>query len=170
MRVANRVIERALREADHLRADADAPFVERLDRDLVALAELAEHAGARHLAVLEDQLAGAAGADPELVFLLADGEAGRPALDEERRDAAVAGLGIDRGEDDEDVGFVGVGDPELAPVQDESVAALGRPRRQRERVAAGAGFRQRVGADAVLRQPGQAASASARRCPSAAGR
>ncbi len=32
------VIERALREAEHLGADADAPFVERLDRDLVALA------------------------------------------------------------------------------------------------------------------------------------
>ena len=96
LRVADGVIERALRQADHLRADADASLVERLDRDLVALAELAEHAGARHLAVLEDQLAGAARADAELVFLLADREARRPALDEERGDAAIAGLGIDR--------------------------------------------------------------------------
>ena len=71
LRVFDRVIERALRETEHLRADADAPFVQRLDRDLVALADVAEHVGARH-AVLEDQLARAAGADAELVFLLAD--------------------------------------------------------------------------------------------------
>ena len=38
------MIERALGEPEHLRADADAPFVERLDRDLVAFADLAEHA------------------------------------------------------------------------------------------------------------------------------
>ena len=44
--VRDGVIERALRQADHLRADADAPFVQRLDRDLVALADLAEHVGA----------------------------------------------------------------------------------------------------------------------------
>ena len=77
-RVCDRVIERALREADHLRADADPALVERLDRDLVALADLAEHVGARHAAFLEQQLAGAPGADAELVFLLADREAGKP--------------------------------------------------------------------------------------------
>ena len=71
------VIERALREADHLRADADASLVERLDRDLVALADVAEHVRARDAAFFEDQLARAAGADPELVFLLADREARR---------------------------------------------------------------------------------------------
>ena len=154
--VPNRVIERALREADHLRADADASLVERLDRDLVALAWIAEHVGARHLAVLEDQLAGAAGANPELVFLLADREAGGPALDDERGDAAVAGVGIDRREDDEDVRFVAVGDPELAAGDRESVAALGGARRQRERVAAGPGFRQGIRADALLREAGEA--------------
>ena len=100
------MIERALREADHLRADADAPLVQRLDRDLVALADLAEHVRARHAAVLEQQLAGAARADAELVFLLADREARRAALDEERGDAAIAGRRIDRREDDEEVGFV----------------------------------------------------------------
>ena len=100
------MIERALREADHLRADADAAFVQRLDRDLVALADLAEHVRARHAAVFEDQLAGAARADAELVFLLADREPGEPALDDERRDAAVAGGRIDRREDDEEVGLV----------------------------------------------------------------
>ena len=84
------MIERALREADHLRADADAAFVERLDGDLVALADLAEDVRRRHAALLEQQLAGAARADAELVFLLADREPGEAALDEERGDAAVA--------------------------------------------------------------------------------
>ena len=35
-----------------------------------------------------------------------------------------------------------VGDPQLAAVDDEAVAVLGRARRQRERVAARSGFRQ----------------------------
>ena len=120
------MLERALREPDHLRADADAAFVERFDGDLVALADLAEHVALRHAAVFEDQLAGAAGADAELVFLLADREAGQAALDEERGDAAVAGLGIDGREHDEEVGFVAVGDPELAAVEHEVVAVLAR--------------------------------------------
>jgi hypothetical protein len=98
------------------------PFVERLDRDLVALADLAEDLRLRHDAVLEDQLAGAAGADAELVFLLADGESRRAAIDDERGDAAVAGIGIDVREHDEHVRFVAVGDPQLAAVDREAVA------------------------------------------------
>ena len=134
------MIERALREADHLRADADASFVQRLDRDLVALADLAEHVRARHAAVLEQQLARAARADAELVFLLADREPGEAALDEKRGDAAVAGVGIDVGEDDEEVRLrCALVIQSLRPVSDPVVAALDRARRQRERVAARSG-------------------------------
>ena len=43
-----------LRDADHLRADADAALVQRLDRDLVALADRAEHVLVGHLAVIEE--------------------------------------------------------------------------------------------------------------------
>ena len=155
--VAHRVIERRLRQPDHLRADADPPFIERLDRDLVPLADLAEHVRARHTALLEQQLAGAAGADPELVFLPANRESRKPALDDEGGDPAVARLRIQIREDDEDVGFVAVGDPELAAIQHEpTVARLPRRsgviaqagfRREREGVAAGTGFGQRVSAD-----------------------
>ena len=116
------MIERALGEAEHLRADADAAFVQRFDRDFVALADLAEDLRLRHDAVLEDQLAGAAGADAELVFFLADRESRRAAIDDERGDAAVAGVGIDVREHDEHVGFVAVGDPQLAAVDGEAVA------------------------------------------------
>src|SRR5690606_31797676 len=74
--VGERPLERPAREADHLAADADAPLVERLDRHLVAAADLAEHPVARHAHALEDQLAGARGADAELVLLARDREAG----------------------------------------------------------------------------------------------
>ena len=98
------------------------------------------------------QLARAAGPDAELVFLLADREAGGAALDEKRRDAAIARLGVDRRKDDEEVGFVAVGDPELAPGEDVGVAVLPGARREREGVAAGAGLRQRVRADRARRR------------------
>ena len=107
---------------------------------------------------------------PSLSSFLPTVKPGVAALDEERRDAAVAGLGIDGREDDEEVGLVAVGDPELAAVEDEAVAALGGARGQRERVAAGAGLRQRVGADGLLREPGQVVLLLRRRCPSAAAR
>ena len=59
-----------------LRGDADAAFVEGFDGDLVAFADLAEDIGGGDAAVVEEKLAGGGGADAELVFLLADGEAG----------------------------------------------------------------------------------------------
>src|SRR5256885_827506 len=42
LRVRDAVVERPAREPDHLGANANAPLVERLDRDLVALTDLAE--------------------------------------------------------------------------------------------------------------------------------
>jgi hypothetical protein len=86
------------------------------DGDLVAFADFSEDVGGGHPAVVEEELAGGGGADAELVFLLADGEAGGFTLDEEGRDALIAGRGINRSEDDEEASFGGVGDPELAAV------------------------------------------------------
>jgi hypothetical protein len=149
------VIEGSLGEADHLGADADAALVEGLDGDLVPLADLAEHVLRRDEAILEDQLAGARRADPELVLLLAEGEARKPLLDEEGGDALVTLGRVDRREDDEEGALGGVGDPQLAAVEDPApLLALG-PRPERERVGAGALLAERVGADpgaAHLRQ------------------
>ena len=99
------MIERALRQTDHLRADTDAPFVERLDRDLVALADFANHVRLGNLAIVENQLAGGRRANPELVFFLPDLKSGEFALDQERRDAFVAGFGIHIGEKQEQARF-----------------------------------------------------------------
>ena len=98
LRVGERMIERALRQAHHLRADADAAFVQCLDRDLVALADFADHVGFGNAAIVQDQLAGGRRADAELVFLLADLEAREIAFDQERGDAFIAGVGIHVGE------------------------------------------------------------------------
>ena len=120
--------------------------------DLIAAADLAEHVRARHAAVFQQQLARAAGANAELVFLLADREPGEAALDEKRGDAAIAGVRIDGRKDHEQVGFVGVRDPQLAAGQQELVAGLDGARGEGERVAARPGFRQRVGANRSRRQ------------------
>ena len=150
--VLDSVIERPLGQADHLRADPDASFVQRLDRDLVAFAGLAEDVRARDQALLEQQLARAAGANPELVLLLANGEPGDAALDEKRGDAAVPGFRVDVRKDNEQVGFVAVGDPQLAAAQRPVVAALARACRKGERIAARAGLRQGISADRVQRE------------------
>src|SRR2546422_9669731 len=82
-------VERPARDADHLRPDADAAGVERFDRHLVALADLAHHARSRQLHAVEDQLAGGGSSNPELVLPLADRKALAATLHRERRDALV---------------------------------------------------------------------------------
>src|SRR2546422_2282074 len=68
LRVLERRREGPARHADHLGADPDAPGVQRLDRHFVAHAHLTHHVRCRDLAVLEDQLARARGADAELIL------------------------------------------------------------------------------------------------------
>ncbi len=53
----------ALGQTKHLGSDANATLVQRFDRDLVALARLAQHVRRGHLAVFEDDLAGGGSAD-----------------------------------------------------------------------------------------------------------
>jgi hypothetical protein len=104
--VVDRCVERALGETDHLRADADPPLVQRLDGDLVSLADFTEYVPTRNVTVLEQQLARAARADSELVLFLAHREPLEAALDEKRRDAAIPGFGVDIGEHDEQAGLI----------------------------------------------------------------
>ena len=102
---------RALGQAQHLRADSDAPLIQRFDGDLVAFARLAQHVLFWNQAVVEDQLAGAAGANPQLVFLAAHGEARRALLNQKCGDAAVTGRRIECGEDDKQARLARIADP-----------------------------------------------------------
>src|SRR5215475_10039394 len=70
-RVLDGVVQRALREPDHLGADGDPPLIQRFNGGAIALADFAQHVAPWDTTILEQQLARAAGADPELVFFLA---------------------------------------------------------------------------------------------------
>ena len=70
LRVAHRLVDAGLREADGERADRDAALVEGGQELRVAAAALAEHVGRRHPAVLEDELAGVGGVPADLGVLL----------------------------------------------------------------------------------------------------
>src|SRR5207247_298468 len=115
LHVVRRRAQRAGGNTDHLRADADASLVERVDRDLVALTDGTEHVVGRDLDVVENELGRARRANAELVLLLPDAESLEPALDDECRDALVARCRIRVREDDVDLRFGAVGDPHLAP-------------------------------------------------------
>ncbi len=139
--IGGRLLQRAAGQPDHLRADADAALVQRLDGNFVALADLPHHIRFRDPAVIQDQLARGGCAYPELVLLLANGEAGEIPFDDEAGDAAIPGFRFCVCEHEEDAGFVAVCDPELAAVQDVVAALLGGASGQREGIRAGAGFR-----------------------------
>src|SRR4051794_4337579 len=121
--VRRREVERRLRDADGLRRDADAPAVERRQRDAHPGARRAEPLGRR---VLEEQIGGRARVLAELLLLAGDAEPVRALAHEEAADA----LAVAR-EDVERVRVGAVGDPLLGAVQ----AAVGVARAHRCRVA-----------------------------------
>src|SRR5439155_20375453 len=122
LRVLERVVRRALSEAEPLRADAGPRPVEHPHRDPEALALLAEEIRSRDAARVEEDLPGRRALDPHLRLDPPDLEPRGVGLDHEGRDARVAGLRFGLGEDDVDVGDAGVRDEALAAVQDVLVA------------------------------------------------
>ena len=101
----------------------------------------AEQVLERDPAVLEHDLGGVRGADPDLRLLLALAQARGALLDHERGLAAVAELGGDVGDDDVDVGDPAVGDEDLGPVEHPLVAVA--LRRRAQALDVGAGLRPR---------------------------
>src|SRR6266542_5078489 len=134
-RVCERVLKARARDADGLRRDADATAVERGERDLEALTDLAEKVRGGHAAVLEYELRGIGPADAELVLQLAHAEAGCALLDDERGNAPMAGVGIRLREHERNVSACAVGDEVLRPIQHPFVAVAARGRSHRRRIA-----------------------------------
>ena len=95
------------------RAQAEAAVVQRVQRDLVALADLAEHVVGRHPRVLQQDRRRRRAVQAHLVLFLAGADAGKRALDDERGEL----LAVDLREDDEQVGEAAVGDPHLLAVE-----------------------------------------------------
>src|SRR4051812_48340985 len=132
--VRRRDVERGLRDPDRLRRDADAPGVERAQRDPHPGARLAEPLAGR---VLEAQVGGRGRVQAELLLLARGPEPGRAAADEERAGALALRLA---GEHDERVGVRAVRDP-LLRAADPALAV--RTSAHRPRVGAGARLGQR---------------------------
>ena len=112
--VLQRRVVSALRHADGKRGDRDAAAIQNpqaVDEAFVQLAEQSALAGKP--AVLENHFAGGAGAQAQLVFLLAGAETGRVLLEDERRNAVLRGGAIGHRHGDADVGVVGVGGERL---------------------------------------------------------
>ncbi len=121
--VGDCVVKRALGEPRHLAADGDTAFVQGFDGDLVASADFADDVFSGNANVIEDEFAGRGSTDAELVLFLTDLESFRVALDQEAGDAAIALIWRGVGEEKEDSGFGGVGDPEL-PAGDAKVISV----------------------------------------------
>ena len=119
--VGDGMLQRGARAADAARAQLEAADVENVEGDDVAFADVAENVLHRHLAVVQDERRSGRAANAHLLFFVADGEAGEILLDQERGEL----LAVNFGEDGEQVGEVGVGDPHLLAVQD-VVLAVGR--------------------------------------------
>ena len=85
-RVWHRRIERGLRQTHGHGADGDAAAVEGLEEDLPAFARSPSICVGGHPAVLEEQLAGGAGVEAQLLLEPPDDEAGRVRLDDEGAD------------------------------------------------------------------------------------
>ena len=117
LRVVGRVVECAGRDAERLRGDAGARFVEHVHRDLEAFALFAQAVRRGNFAVVEHQLDGRRTADAHLFLFFADAEARACLFDDEGAHAARARCGIGYGEDADHVGNAAVGDPNLLPVE-----------------------------------------------------
>ena len=156
LRVLERVVRRALCDPERLRGHAGARAVEDPHRDLEALTLGAEQVRDGDAAVVERQLAGRGPGDSHLRLEPRDREARRVTLDEEGRDAGVAGVWVGLREDGVEARDASVGDEALAAVEDVLVAVTDGGRPHRGGVRAGFRLGQRVrGQPLTAREPRQ---------------
>ena len=101
-------------------ASAPTPGRERSSVFMVTMnpmPSLAEQVLLGNAAVVENKLAGGGAADAHLLFLLAEGEAGRPFLHDEGAGAARPLCGVGQGDDGVYLGLAAVGDELLGAVE-----------------------------------------------------
>ena len=137
--VLGHVVEGGLRHADTGRGDPDPPVGEGLQGDLQAAALGAEEEFGADPDVVEDDVGGDLALVAELAVRGADRDPGCVGRDDERRQPAAGA-----GQDDDEAGRDGVGDPPLAAVEHPAIAvAFG---------AGGDGGRGEVGRRSWLRR------------------
>ena len=146
--------QRSLGSAGAPRPQLEAAEVQGVERDLVALADLAQEVLAGDHRIREDQGPRGAALDAGLLLLRAQAHARRSLLDHEGGEV----LAVDLGEGDVDVGEAGVAEPHLLAVEDPALAVRreDRPRLRVHRVARRGRLGERVGADPLSgREAGQ---------------
>ena len=122
-----------------------------------------QHRRARGADVVEEDLVDVAVAHHAAD--LPDGDAGGVHGDKEDGDAAVlGGVGVGAGEEEAELGALGVARPDLLTVDDVVVAVAHRPRLERREIGAGVGLAEPLAPDHVAtRSCGRGGSPSARR-------
>src|SRR6185503_1730843 len=142
--IVERHLQALLGGADRAGSELEATDVQDVEGDLVSLPYFAEDRAGADVHVLQDELARRRSTDAELLLLGAGREARRRALDQERREV----LAVDLGEHREQVREAGIGDELLRAGQ--AIAAVGLAVGAclgGERIAAGAGLRERIGGE-----------------------
>src|SRR4029077_6242982 len=105
--------QRALGEPNRERADADAPAVQRAERNLQSLPFLAEAILRRHFTIVQHNLHRRRRKLPHLFFVAANTKALETRLDEKRRNSLSARLRIGLRKNKEHAGDAAVGYPSL---------------------------------------------------------
>src|SRR5215213_3583166 len=139
-RVLERLVEALLR-AGHAPGRTDQALALELPHDVVeALALLAECGLGGHAHVLEREQRGVGGVHPELLELLLADHAGEVHVDQEKREAVVAGVRVRLGDQHDEVGAMAVRDVGLRAVDDPLVAIADRARLDAGHVASRIGL------------------------------
>ena len=128
-RISRRLADRAPGASAAHRAELETAEVEHVERDLVALADLAEDVVGRHLDVLKKDRGRRRAVQAHLVLFLPAPDARKRPFDDERREQ----LAVHFREHDEEVGEAAVGDPHLLAVQHESFRPAAASRRSSRR-------------------------------------
>src|SRR5262245_13165968 len=141
LRIAHRLVERALRDADAACGDVDPAELEPAHREIEALPLLADQVGRGDLEVLEHKLCRVDALVAELLELPRRLEA-RPLLHHEHRQPPARRLRVGIGADEhgERAALDAVRDPGLGAVDDVAVAALKRARADCREIGATVGF------------------------------
>ena len=152
--------------AGHAAGGADQPLALELPHDVVeALALLAEQRVRGHAHVLEGEQRGVRRVHAELLELLLADHAGRVHVDEEEREAVVAGVRVGLRHEHDEVGPVAVGDVGLRAVDDPLVAVAHGARLDAGHVGAGVGLGDAEAGDLLAAdRRARGSPASAPRC------
>jgi len=134
--VGPRDVERRAGHADALTGEADAPAFQARQRDLQALAFVADQVGHRHAAVLEQDLRRVAGVLAGLVFQARHGVAGRGGGHDGGADALLARGLVGHRHHDRHIARLGAGDELLDALEYVDVAVSAGRRLQAARFGA----------------------------------